>query len=190
MQSRLLRSCFLLALLAPCAAPATPLWAASAAPAPARVQQNPAAVLDAMLSRFANEMVPLVEAMPADKFNFAPTNGQFQGVRTFAQQVVHVAQANDHYFGSISSVPPPQIPNASTLQAKPAVLKALKDSIAYGHQVLATITPDNAFAPVGGSRSRTRAGTAAAAIAHGYDHYGQLVEYLRMNGIVPPASRH
>jgi uncharacterized damage-inducible protein DinB len=169
---------------------ATPaLRAAASTPAPA-AQLSPAQVLDSMLTRYANEMVPLVQAMPADKFNFAPTNGQFTGVRTFAQQVEHVAEANYHYFGSISPTAP-KIPDMASLKTKDQIVQALEDSIAYGHQVIATITPQNAFTPMGTGRFvQTRAGTAAAAIAHGYNHYGQLVEYLRMNGIIPPASRH
>ena len=188
---RLLRLIPVLALSILCSAAAMPLWAAPVAPASSNTSVSPAQVLDDMLTHFANEMIPLVQAMPADKFDFAPSQGQFQGVRTFAQQVVHVAQANDHYFGSISPVPPPQIPNAASLKTKSQVIQVLQDSIAYGHRVIATITAENAFAVMGsGHPMRTRAGTAAAAIAHGYDHYGQLVEYLRMNGIVPPASRH
>lgn len=191
--SRLSRLIPVLVLSILCSAPALPLWAASAAPASSSsaTPVGPAVVLDGMLTRFANEMIPLVQAMPADKFDFAPSQGQFQGVRTFAQQVVHVAQANDHYFGSISTLAPPQIPNAASLKTKAQVLQVLQDSIAYGHRVIATITVENAFVAMGSGRSlHTRVGTAAAAIAHGYDHYGQLVEYLRMNGIVPPASRH
>lgn len=186
--NRVLRIASFALAAAVCLAAPSPLRAAST-PAPA-VQISPAQVLDQMLNRYANEMVPLVQAMPADKFNFAPTNGQFTGVRTFAQQVEHVAEANYHYFGSISATAP-KIPDMASLKTKDQIVQALEDSIAYGHQVIATITPENAFAPMGSGRFvHTRAGTAAAAIAHGYDHYGQLVEYLRMNGIIPPSSRH
>ena len=151
---------------------------------------EPAKVLDKMLTSYEHELVPLVEAMPADKYNFAPTNGEFKGVRTFAAQVKHVTQANYFYFGNISSTKP-DVPKMDDLKTKDQIIQALKDSFAYGHQVIATITPDNAFEAIGaGDHVRTRAGTAAGAVAHGFDHYGQLVEYLRMNGIIPPASRH
>lgn len=153
-------------------------------------KMDPAKVLDHMLSGYEGEMVPLAEAMPADKYNFAPSAGDFKGVRTFAEQVKHVAGANYFYFGSIASSKP-TMPKMADLKTKDQIVQALKDSFAYGHHVIATITPENAFDTLGsGDDARTRAGTAAAAVAHGYDHYGQLVEYLRMNNVVPPASRH
>jgi uncharacterized damage-inducible protein DinB len=151
---------------------------------------DPAKVLDKMLSGYEHDLLPLVEAMPADKYNFAPTNGEFKGVRTFGEQVKHIAQANYYYFGSVSSTKP-NMPKMADLKTKDQMIQELKDSFAYGHQVIATITAENAFDAVGtGDSTRTRAGMAAGAVAHGYDHYGQLVEYLRMNGIIPPASRH
>ena len=76
------------------------------------------------------------------------------------------------------------------LTSKDDVVKALKDSYAFAQQAVATITPENAFdkmAPVDGTD--TRASIAAFALAHTNDHYGQMVVYLRLNGIVPPASR-
>lgn len=178
-----------LALLAACWIATPSSWAKSAPQSTSQV--SPATVLDQMLTRYEHEMVPLVEAMPADKFDFAPTTGQFTGVRTFAQQVKHVTEANYNLFGSISSTAPANHPNVADLKTKDQIVQALQDSINYGHQVIATITPQNAFEAMGtGKDVTTRAGTAAFAIAHGFDHYGQLVEYLRMNGIIPPASRH
>ena len=53
-----------------------------------------ARMIDGPIRTIENEMVPLVEAMPADKFDFAPTGGEFKGVRTFAQQAKHVAYVN------------------------------------------------------------------------------------------------
>ena len=70
-------------------------------------------------------------------------------------------------------------------------MKALKDSYTFAHAAVNTITNDNAFMSVPGPDKwkLTRASTATFALAHSMDHYGQMVEYLRMNGIVPPASR-
>jgi uncharacterized damage-inducible protein DinB len=168
--------CFLLAAL--------PLRAQSSQ------QADPAKVLDQLLSNYEREFVSLAEAMPADKYNFAPTSGEFHGVRTFAEQVKHVAGANFSYYSSISSAKPANMPKMADLKSKEEIIQALKASFAYAHQVTATITAQNAFGPMGtGNHPHTRAGTAAAAIAHGFDHYGQMVVYLRMNGIVPPASR-
>lgn len=175
---------------APAAAPSTP----APAPAPAMVEIAPAKVLHQMLHQCQHEILPLVEAMPADKFDFTPSSlnlpgAQYQGVRTFAEQVKHLIQANNHMFASISTLPAPN-PDMANLKTKEQIVQALKDSFEYGHQVIATITPENAFEAVGnGEGGPTRVGVVAFAVAHGFNHYGQLVEYLRMNGIVPPASR-
>jgi uncharacterized damage-inducible protein DinB len=136
-----------------------------------------------------HEFVPLAEAMPADKYDFAPTNGNFKGVRTFAQQVRHVIGANYAFFGNAASIKP-DMPKLADLKTKDQLVKALKDSFAFAHQAAATLTPDNALEsvkPMDGVG--TRSGLMVFALVHANDHYGQLVEYLRMNGIVPPASR-
>jgi hypothetical protein len=142
-----------------------------AAQSATKTQVDPAKSFDAGLSSFEKELVPLVEAMPADKFNFAPSASifvpsqttEYTGVRTFGAMVIHLAQANYSYSA------------------------ALKASFVFAHKAIATLTVANAFDGVRGDQ--TRASLAGGIVAHGFDHYGQLVEYLRMNGIVPPASR-
>ena len=68
-----------------------------------------------------------------------------------------------------------------------AVTAALEGSFAFAHKAMGTLTPENAFQSVRGDQ--TRASLAGMVVAHGFDHYGQLAEYLRMNGIIPPASK-
>jgi uncharacterized damage-inducible protein DinB len=151
---------------------------------------TPAQVVDQLLSIVEGEMVPLVEAMPADKFNFAPTNGDFKGVRTFGQQVQHVIMANYFMFGAASSIQPPDRQTFKDMKTKEQLVQGLKDSFAFGHRAIATLTTQNAMEtvkPVDGIS--TRGGIMAFAIIHMNDHFGQMVEYLRMNGIVPPSSR-
>jgi uncharacterized damage-inducible protein DinB len=150
---------------------------------------TPAQVIDQLLSQVEGEMVPLVEAMPADKFNFAPTNGNFKGVRTFAQQVQHVTEANYSMYAAAASMKPTNMPDIKNLKTKAQLVQALKDSFAFAHQAIATVDADNALEavkPVDGID--TRAGIMLFAIIHMNDHFGQMVEYLRMNGIVPPSS--
>ncbi len=150
---------------------------------------TPSGVIDQLLGKVEGEMVPLVEAMPADKFNFAPTNGNFTGVRTFEQQVRHVTSANYSMFGAAASLKPTDMPDVKTLKTKEQMVQALKDSFAFAHKAIATLDTDNALEvvkPVDGID--TRAGIMLFAIIHMNDHFGQLVEYLRMNGIVPPSS--
>jgi uncharacterized damage-inducible protein DinB len=151
---------------------------------------TPAQVVDQLLSMVEEEMVPLVEAMPADKFSFAPTNGDFKGVRTFGEQVQHVIAANYYMFGAASSLPVPDRQTFKDMKTKEQLIQGLKDSFAFGHRAIATLTPQNAMEavkPVDGIS--TRGGIMAFAIIHMNDHFGQMVEYLRMNGIVPPSSR-
>jgi uncharacterized damage-inducible protein DinB len=151
---------------------------------------TPSQVLDQLLSMVENDMVPLVEAMPADKFGFAPTNGNFKGVRTFGQQVQHVTTANYYMFGAAASLTPPDMSAIKNMKTKEQLVQGLKDSFAFGHRAIATLNNQNALEtvkPVDGIP--TRGGIMAFAIIHMNDHFGQMVEYLRMNGIVPPSSR-
>ena len=171
---------------------ATPRMQAQAgtANATAGTTASPAQVVDQLLSMVEEEMVPLAEAMPADKFNFAPTNGNFNGVRTFAEQVKHVAQANYFMFADAASIKPANMPKMGDLKTKEQIVQALKDSFAFGHQAIATLDQQNALEevkPVDGIK--TRAGIMTFAIIHMNDHFGQMVEYVRMNGIIPPSSQ-
>ena len=155
-------------------------------------------VLDGMVSGLEGEMMGVAKAMPAEKFNFAPSQAsfapsqkvEFTGVRTFAQQCIHVAQANYYYFGQAGGTKPSvDVKGLSNLKNKDEVVQALQASFAFAHQAVATLTPDNAMNPVDGEgQPGTRATMVASAVAHGFDHYGQMVVYLRMNGMVPPAS--
>jgi uncharacterized damage-inducible protein DinB len=165
-----------------------PAAAAQAAAANVGSQATPAAVYGKLLKSEESEIVGAAEAMPAEKYNFAPTNGNFQGVRTFASQVKHLAQANYHLFGQIGPKPTADLKAIGNLTTKDEIVKALKDSYAFGQQAIDTITAENAFT-VKDAHGTTRAGMATYALVHANDHYGQMVEYLRMNGIIPPASR-
>jgi uncharacterized damage-inducible protein DinB len=153
-------------------------------------------VLDRSVTNMEHEFVPAAEAMPEDKFGFAPTNGEFKGVRTFGEQVKHVAAVN-YIFGAaiLSEKVPVDVGDESgpaSMKTKAEILKYLKDSLTYVHKAIATVNEKNLVEPLKspfGEGSVTRLGLATSVTAHGFDHYGQMVEYLRMNGIVPPASR-
>ncbi len=155
-----------------------------------------AAVFDHSLSGVEKEFVSGAEAMPDDKFNFAPTQGEFKGVRTFAQQVKHVAAVN-YMFGAaiLSEKPPVNVGSENgpdNLTSKADIVKFLKDSFAYLHKALNSIDEKNVLEKVQspfGPNKITRLSLTIIALGHPFDHYGQMVEYLRMNNIVPPASR-
>jgi hypothetical protein len=138
--------------------------------------------------------VSLADAMPADRWNFVPKQGEFKGVRTFAEQVKHAACANYAFFAELEHKTPPAGcdtggPNAATTKAE--LMQYLRDSFAYANTVLATLNERNMLDAVEGPyfAPNTKLGIATAAVWHASDHYGQLVEYLRLNGIVPPASQ-
>jgi hypothetical protein len=152
-------------------------------------------VLDRQFQIADQEITSLVEAMPAEKFNFAPSDalikgGDFQGVRTFAQQAKHLA-ANIYDFSSavLGEKPPADIGKGDgpdSVQTKEQVLAYVKGAFAYGHKALLSLTEKNQMEQ---PRGAPRIHAAVWMMWHSMDHYGQMVEYLRMNGIVPPASR-
>jgi DinB superfamily len=157
---------------------------------------EPSKTFDAMLKSFEDEMVPLAKAMPAEKYNFAPSAAIFvpgQGteyatVSTFREMVLHVAAANYSYASAAGGMKPDvDVKGLANIKDKDAAVAALEASFAFAHKAFATLTAQNAFESVRGVQ--TRASLAAGLITHAFDHYGQLVEYLRMNGIIPPASR-
>ena len=153
-------------------------------------------VLDHTISNLEHEFVPTAEAMPEEKFAFTPTSGEFKGVRTFAQQIKHVAAVNYELGAALlEQKPPVDIGDESgpaSVTTKADILKYLQDSFLYVHKAIATVNEANLVQTVKspfGEGEVSRLGLATTVASHGFDHYGQMVEYLRMNGIVPPASR-
>jgi DinB superfamily len=150
-------------------------------------------VLEFWISDTERLVVPAAEAMPEAKYSFAPTNGEFQGVRTFAEQVKHLAAANYQLgAGALGEEPPAGTQNESappSVQTKAEIMEYLKGSFACLHRAAAAINEKNMNEPIAAKGGRTRMWLLIDAVAHSSNHYGQMVEYLRMNGIVPPASR-
>ena len=176
--------------------------ARSAAASPPEATPSPtpptvASTVDAQIGAVEKLVVEAAEAMPEDRFNFTPESlnipgSQYKGVRSFAIQVKHIAASNDVLWAALTG---DELPDdlkggngPESVRTKADILKLLKDSFALGHRAAATLTPQNMLQPAGNGKS-SRLHRATFAVAHAYDHYGQMVEYLRMNGIVPPASR-
>jgi len=169
----------------------------------ARAQHSEAApirtvsqALDFWITNTENLVVPAADAMPAEKYSFAPTAGQFTGVRTFAQQIKHLA-ANNYRMAAyiLNETPTPDQMSETgpdTVQSKPQIMEYVKGSFAVLRRAIASINEGNMLEPLTSSPSpgqKTRLQLAVDVVAHSSNHYGQMVEYLRMNGIVPPASR-
>jgi len=166
---------------------------------PARTGQNdiPASIAESVsgpLQFTEGSLLGLAEAMPEDKYSFVPTAGKFEDVRSFGEQVKHVACAQFAFFNEFEGK---QLPadcekgGHDPAKTKAELVKYLKDSFDYSNRVLATLTAKNALERVEGRYGgpNTKLGISVIAVWHITDHYGQLVEYLRMNGLVPPMTQ-
>jgi uncharacterized damage-inducible protein DinB len=159
-----------------------------------------ASQIDREISLVEKEVLEAAGAMPEDKFDFCPEKlnvpgSDYKGVRTFAQQLKHIAASNYLIWSPITGDKPPDTANEGkgpdNMTAKADIIQFVKDSFAFGHRAVATLNESNLVEPIMRSNRppTTRLFLATFAPAHAFDHYGQMVEYLRMNGIVPPASR-
>ena len=155
--------------------------------------------MEAQLKLLESQFVPAAEAMPENKYSFAPQGGDFKEVRTFALEVRHVATVNMGIYSAILGQDPPAgvifvgVTNGpESIQTKEQLLKYLQDSFALGHKAFATLTAQNAVIPLPKTPIpfiKTSLELATFSLVHASDHYGQMIEYLRMNGITPPASK-
>jgi len=134
----------------------------------------------------------MAEKMPESLYNFVPTRGEFKGVRTFAELAKHIAVANYQMSAvllreKVPIEPGPYNNGPDSLRSKADVLKFLRESFVYLHKGIATVNEHNLLEvvelPEGGRVPRLSVVTAA--ISHPWDIYGQMIEYLRMNGIDP-----
>jgi uncharacterized damage-inducible protein DinB len=145
--------------------------------------------------RFAEgNFVGLAEAMPEDKYSFVPAVGKFDGVRSFGEQVKHVACAQFAFFNEFEGKKPPEDCEKGghdPAKSKAELIKYLTDPFDYSNRVLAALTANNALDRIEGRYAgpKTKLGISVVAVWHITDHYGQLVEYLRLNGIVPPMTQ-
>jgi uncharacterized damage-inducible protein DinB len=132
----------------------------------------------------------VAEAMPETKYGYVPTSGKFDDARSFGEQVKHVACAQFAFFNEFEGKKPPadcEKGGHDPAKTKDELIKYLKDSFDYSNRVIAGLTPENALDRIEGRYAgpNTKLGISVISVWHVTDHYGQLVEYLRMNGIVP-----
>src|ERR1700730_13930103 len=174
---------------------------------PQRVGTEDAGSLDAEREKHAPQVwakrtdkvtVSAADAMPADKYGFAPTDGEFKGVRTFGQMVKHLSASSYILAAAALGEEPPADAGdelgPEAVRTKDEILNYLKGSFAYLDKAIEAIGQKNTPAkssPISPLKSTeaTRLALVVESLVHAFDHYGQMVEYLRMNGIVPPASR-
>ena len=154
-----------------------------------------AAVVLEMLSSVEKAITGVAEEMPADKYEFVPREGNFRGVRTFSRQIKHAAAVQHLVAATILGEPVTadmaDERGPDSVRTKAEELQYLKDSFTALKRAAATIDEANAFAVFKGpfgSGSETRLGVVALAVSHSWNHYGQVVPYLRMNGLAPPRT--
>jgi hypothetical protein len=143
-------------------------------------------------------IVSATDAMPADKYGFAPTDGEFKGVRTFGQMVKHLSATNYILAAAALGEEPPADAGdelgPEAVRTKSEILNYLNGSFAHLDKAIEAIGQKNTpvkSSPISPLKSAeaTRLALVVESLAHAFDHYGQMVEYLRMNGVIPPASR-
>lgn len=150
-------------------------------------------VMDFWVTNTEQLLVPAADAMPESKYSFAPSNGEFSGVRTFADQLKHLAAANYQLAaGAMGEEPPPGTDHETapdSVKTKAQIMDYLRGSFANLHRAAKALNENNMNDPIPSKGNRTRLLMLIDAVVHSSNHYGQIVEYLRMNDIVPPASR-
>jgi hypothetical protein len=143
-------------------------------------------------------IVSATDAMPADKYGFAPKDGEFKGVRTFGQMVKHLSATNYILAAAALGEEPPADAGdelgPEAVRTKSEILNYLNGSFAHLDKAIEAIGQKNTpvkSSPISPLKSAeaTRLALVVESLAHAFDHYGQMVEYLRMNGVIPPASR-
>jgi hypothetical protein len=171
------------------------IWAQAPAAAP-----TVGGAIDREVGLVENQVVAAADAMPEDKFNFTPESlnikgANFTGVYTFAGLVKHIAATNYMLWsGAAGEKPPANVTDTkgpASMTSKADIMKFLKDSFALGHRAANAMTSENAAELIPGLRGQKmpRVFVVTFLLTHAFDEYGQMEEYLRMNGIVPPASR-
>jgi hypothetical protein len=142
-----------------------------------------------------HDLVSLAEAMPADKYDFRPSSGAFENVRTFGEQIRHAATMIYVTAAIVLEEKSPFGPGTNDngpdeVQGKALIVEYLRNSIAHARKAMASLNERNQLDPLRTYfGSQPRVAVAAGIAFHSYDHYGQLVVYARMNGVTPPASR-
>jgi uncharacterized damage-inducible protein DinB len=143
-------------------------------------------------------IVSAADAMPADKYGFAPTDGEFKGVRTFGQMLKHLSATNYILAAAALGEEPPADAGdelgPEAVRTKDEIVRYLKGSFVHLDQAIGAIgqktvpVKSSPISPLKNAEA-TRLALVVESLVHAFDHYGQMVEYLRMNGVVPPASR-
>ncbi len=161
-------------------------------------QQSLTPAIERLFNKIESDILTTAEAMPEDKFNFTPEalhiiSSDFKGVRTFAGQIMHLATDNILIWSAITGDPVradiEDVNGPKTIKTKKDIIAYLKDSFAIGRKAISTLTNQNAMDMIEFRyRKLPKLDLAFYALTHANEHYGQMVIYLRMCGLVPPPT--
>ena len=153
-------------------------------------------IFDQQLSAVEHDVMGIVDTMPANKYNFAPTQGSFKTARTFGVQARHIAFCLNEVAVALLGepmLPHPDQEGPKNITSKDDIVRYLKDAFSHAHKALGTLTNDNLRQQIADpyveNLKTTRLDAATIFLSHTWDHYGQMVEYLRMNNLVPPGHQ-
>lgn len=162
----------------------------AAGPAPARE------IFDKQLTAVERQVMDVVQTMPSAKYNFIPPGGGFKNVRTFGVQARHIAFCLNEVAVALLGepmLPHPDQEGPRNLATKDDIVRYLKAAFAHAHRALGTLTDENLREQIADpyveKLKTTRLDAATIFLSHTWDHYGQMVEYLRMNDLVPPGHQ-
>ena len=162
----------------------------------ADVRPNAKQIFDEQLGASEREVMAVVETMPANRFDFVPKSGAFTYVRTFGVQARHIAFCLNEVATALLGEP--MLPHTDqegprNLTSKEDIVRYLRDAFAHAHRAIGTLTNANLLEqirdPYVEKLRTTRLDAATIFLSHTWDHYGQIVEYLRMNNLVPPGHQ-
>ena len=143
------------------------------------------ASVKAMYEGVKGYIIKAAAMVPEDKYKYQPT----KEVRTMGQLFGHIANANGMICGAASGLKPAAAGDAEKLATKAEIEKALAASFAFCDQAFKAVTAANANESVTlFGQTHTRVGALAFNNAHDFEHYGNIVTYMRINGMVPPSS--
>jgi uncharacterized damage-inducible protein DinB len=163
-------------------------------------QQSPvfSSAVERQFQKIESDILTTAEAMPEDQFYFTPDNlhiknAEFKGVLTFAGQIMHLATDNILIWSSVTgdSVRSDieDVNGPKSIKSKADILKYLKSSFDLGRKAISMLTEKNAMDIIEfRGRNLPRLDLVFYALTHANEHYGQMVVYLRMCGIVPPPT--
>jgi uncharacterized damage-inducible protein DinB len=161
-------------------AAAVPSWLSAQTPAPSLAKE-----LAATFQRASTEILDVAEVMPAEKYGYKPT----PEVSSFGDQLVHVAGVTQRFIDTAKGTKTEAAPHGA--MTKPEVIALLKKTFQSAQEMITPLTDAQLLEPVKfpfGDRTVTRATFWQGPLYQIRNHHGQLVVYLRMNGIVPPTS--